>query len=37
MNHGEKFALLEQKKVDEKFEKEFKKNPLLKNIKMILD
>ena len=35
INGGEKFALQEQQKVDEKYEKEFKKNPLVKNIQLL--
>jgi len=35
MNHGENFALQDQEKVDEKFEKEFNKNPLIKNIQLL--
>jgi len=35
MNHGVNFALQAQEKVDEKFKKEFKKNPLIKNIQLM--
>jgi len=35
INHGENFALQDQEKVDEKFEKEFNKNPLIKNILLL--
>jgi len=35
INGGEKFAILKQQKVDEKYEKEFKKNPLIKNIQLL--
>lgn len=35
INRGEKFALQEQQKVDEKYEKEFKKNLLVKNIQLL--
>ena len=35
MNHGENFALKGQEKVDDKFEKEFNKNPLIKNIRLL--
>ena len=35
INGGEKFSLQEQQKVDEKYEKEFKKNPLIKNIQLL--
>jgi len=35
INSGEKFSLKEQRKVDEKFIKEFKKNPLIKNIQLL--
>jgi len=35
MNHGENFALNEQVKADKKFEKEFNKNPLIKNIRLL--
>ena len=35
LNHGENFALKDQKKVDKKFEKEFNKNPLIKNIRLL--
>jgi len=35
MNHGENFALQDQEKADKKFEKEFNKNPLIKNIRLL--
>jgi soluble lytic murein transglycosylase len=35
INHDEKLTLHEQKKVDEKYEKEFKKNLLIKNIQLM--
>jgi soluble lytic murein transglycosylase len=35
INHDEKLTLQEQKKVDEKYEKEFKKNLLIKNIQLM--
>jgi len=35
IKHNETFTLEEQKKVDEKFEKDFNKNPLIKNIKLL--
>ena len=35
LNHGENFALKDQEKVDEKFEKEFYKNPLIKNVLLL--
>jgi len=35
MNHGENFALQDQEKPDKKFEKEFNKNPLIKNILLL--
>jgi len=35
INGGGKFALQEQQKVDEKYEKEFKRNPLIKNIQLL--
>jgi len=35
MNHGENFALQDQEKADEKFEKKFNKNPLIKNIRLL--
>ena len=35
INGGENFALQDQEKVNEKFEKEFNKNPLIKNIRLL--
>ena len=35
IKHNETFSLQEQNKVDQKFEKEFNKNPLIKNIKLL--
>jgi len=35
INGGKKFALQEQQKVDEKYKKEIKKNPLIKNIQLL--
>ena len=35
LNHGENFALKNQKKIDKEFEKEFNKNPLIKNIRLL--
>jgi len=35
INGGEKFTLQEQQKVDEKYEKKIKKNPLIKNIQLL--
>tara|TARA_Y100000590_G_scaffold467131_1_gene644928 strand:+ start:991 stop:3201 length:2211 start_codon:yes stop_codon:yes gene_type:complete len=35
VNPGEKFSLKEQVKVDEKYEKEFNKNPLIKNVLLL--
>ena len=35
MNHGENFTLKDQEKADKKFEKEFNKNPLIKNIRLL--
>lgn len=35
INGGEKFVIQEQQKIEEKYEKEFKKNPLVKNIQLL--